>query len=523
MTASDASVTGGAAVHPVRPAASVSASAPAAAAAAPASGGGGLLRLVRTNAFRLAAIYLVLFAGSVLTLLFFIYWSTAGFVERQTVATLDAEVAGLAEQYEQRGLSGLVQIIAERSAGERGDAMIYLIADPNGRPLAGNLSSWPNAVTIRPGLVRFEVELRGPGGRVVETGEARGAVFVIPGGYRLLVGRDLRDAAAFRVRVTETLGWAGLLTLALGLIGGVLISRHMLRRVEAVSETAARIIAGDLTQRVPLAGTGDEFDQLAANLNAMLDQIARLMAALREVTDNVAHDLRTPLARLRARLEVVLIEQQADAAARYEDAIRETIVEADRLLATFTALLSIAEAESGSPRAGMAPLDLAALARAVAELYEPAAEEEGLAVAVKTPGEPVMVRGDGHLLSQAAANLLDNALKYAPEGRVAVTVEVDAERGEARLSVADEGPGIPPDRRDAVFDRFVRLETSRSTPGNGLGLSLVRAVATLHGGAVRLEDNAPHGLKAVLVLPLLPPAAAGDSPVTESCFENTGA
>jgi signal transduction histidine kinase len=521
MAAPDASSLAGGAARPVRPA--VSAPAAATAAAGAASGGRGLLRLVRTNAFRLAAIYLVLFAGSVLTLLFFIYWSTAGFVERQTEATLDAEVAGLAEQYQQRGLSGLVQIIAERSAGERGDAMIYLIADPDGRPLAGNLASWPEAATIRPGLVRFDVEIRGPGGRVVETGEARGAVFLIPGGFRLLVGRDLRDAAAFRVRVTETLGWAGLLTLALGLVGGVLMSRHMLRRVEAVSETAARIIAGDLTQRVPLAGTGDEFDQLAANLNAMLDQIARLMAALREVTDNIAHDLRTPLARLRARLEVVLIDQQADAA-RYEEAIRETIAEADRLLATFTALLRIAEAESGASRAGMAPLDLAALARAVAELYEPAAEEKGLVLAVEAPTAPAMVRGDGHLLSQAAANLLDNALKYAPEGRIAVAVEADAERGEARLSVADEGPGIPPDRRDSVFDRFVRLETSRSTPGNGLGLSLVRAVATLHGGAVRLEDNAPRGLTAVLVLPLLPPAAAAaDGPAMERRFENTGA
>jgi signal transduction histidine kinase len=452
-----------------------------------------IARLLRTNAFRLFALYLTLFATSVLALLVFIYWSTANFIEQQTEATLDAEITGLAEQYNQRGLSGLVQVIAQRSTGERNDAMLYLIIDPLAHPLAGNLSAWPDAEIIRPGWIGFPIEIKR--GAVAETHAARATTFMIPGGYRLLVGRDLRDAVAFRRRVAGTLAWAGLLTLGLGLAGGIFISRNMLRRVEAVSNTAARIIHGDLGQRVKLSGSGDEFDQLATNLNAMLDQIERLMAGMRQVTDNIAHDLRTPLSRLRSRLEVTLLERPD--AARYEEVVRATIAEADHLLGTFTALLSIVEAEAGSNRAGMTDIDLVEIARSVAELYEPFAEEKGLALTVDA-GRPVIVRGDRHLLAQAVANLIDNAIKYTPQGGVALSVAGNSQG--ARLEVADSGPGIPADRRDTVFDRFVRLEGSRSTPGNGLGLSLVRAVATLHGGTVTLADNAP-GLRAILTLP----------------------
>src|SRR6185437_11454217 len=302
-------------------------------------------------------------------------------------------------------------------------------------------------------------------------------------------------------RVADTVAWAGVLTLGLGLAGGVFMSRNMLRRVEAVSNTTAEIIHGDLGKRVPLSGTGDEFDQLAQNLNQMLDQIERLMAGMRQVTDNIAHDLRTPLSRLRARLEVTLIEKPDQA--RYADVLRETISEADRLLGTFNALLSIAEAEAGSRRDGFEPVDLSEIARDVAELYEPVADESGLGFEIKI-ADKILVRGDRHLLSQAIANLLDNALKYTPEGKVALSVETRA--GKARIEVSDTGPGVPPDRRSAVFDRFVRLEGSRSTPGNGLGLSLVRAVARLHDSDIWLEDSVPGsenpGLKVVIEFPL---------------------
>ncbi|HUK60790.1 MAG TPA: HAMP domain-containing sensor histidine kinase [Stellaceae bacterium] len=468
-------------------------------------------RYLRTNAVRLAALYFALFAASVTALLVFIYFSTADFAQRQTEATLDAQSRGLAEQYQERGLAGLVEIIGDRSVTRAGtERTLYLITDPMLHRLAGNLDQWPAATPIRPGWIQFPVKENSGG--VAETHQALASVFVLPGGYRLLVGRDLRDASAFRARILDTLSWAALLTLALGIIGGVLMTGHMLRRIEAVNRTSARIIHGDLSQRVPLSGSGDEFDQLAANLNAMLDQIERLMLAMRQVTDNIAHDLRTPLSRLRARLEVTLLEKPD--AQRYGDALRDTIAEADRLLVTFNSLLSIAEAEAGSRREAWAVVDLAEIARSVAELYEPVADENGLRLVLETD-EKVRVRGDRHLLSQAIANLVDNALKYTPAGMVMLRARAEADG--ARVEVADSGPGIPPDRREAVFDRFVRLEGSRSTPGNGLGLSLVRAVARLHGGMCWLEDNEP-GLRAVMTLPLAPaetaPRLADRAPAT---------
>ncbi|MBO0735306.1 MAG: HAMP domain-containing histidine kinase [Alphaproteobacteria bacterium] len=441
-------------------------------------------RLVRTHAIRLAALYFLVFAISVLGVLLFVYWTSANFVVQQTEATLDAEIAGLAEQYAQRGLSGLIQIVAARSAGGRGDAMVYLVTDPNGRPLAGNISGWPAEVVVRSGWLSFGLERTRNGHSEIRP--AWGRLFAIPGGYRLLVARDISDAAAFRGQVRATLLWAGLVALGVGLAGGTLMSRNMLRRVEQVNRTSERVMAGNLSDRVPLNGTSDEFDQLAANLNRMLDQIERLMTAMREVTDDVAHDLKTPLSRLRTRLERALHDPSADPYQR--ETIRAAIDEADRLLTTFNALLSIAELESGARREGAEPLDLAEVARSAAELYEPVTEEKGFVLAVKTePG--VEIRGERHLLSQALANLLDNALKYAGGG----TIEIAVFRrdGQAVLEVADHGPGIPEADRQTVFDRFVRLEPSRTTPGNGLGLSLVRAIVRRHDGSVTLADNRP--------------------------------
>ena len=447
-------------------------------------------RLVRTHAFRLASLYFVVFALSMLGVLLFVYWSSANFVERQTQATLDAEIAGLAEQYAQRGLSGLVQIVAARSAGDRGDGMLYLVTNADGHPLAGNITGWPEGTPAAPGAVAFSVAVKVKG--ATQMRPAQGTLILIPDGYRLLVARDISDAALFRERIKMTLVWSGLVALVAGLIGGAVMSRNLLRRVEQVNRTAERVMRGNLSDRVPLKGTSDEFDQLAANLNNMLEQIERLMAGMREVSDNIAHDLRTPLARLRARLELSLIGAPDidGAGAAQTEAVRAALDEADRLLATFNALLNIAEAESGARRNEAEPLDLAQTARAAAELYEPVAEEKGCALPLDVDSG-IMIRGDRHLLSQAVANLLDNALKY---GGGEVTLSAHQHDGRAAFEVSDSGPGIPEGERDAVFDRFVRLERSRSTPGNGLGLSLVRAVARLHNGTVALGDNHP-GLK----------------------------
>ena len=441
-------------------------------------------RLFRTHAFRLAALYLVVFAASVLGVLLFVYWTSANFVERQTEATLDAEIAGLAEQYAQRGLSGLIQIVAARSAGDRGDSMIYLVTDPDGRPLAGNIAAWPTGLATGSAWLSFALE-KTVNGRVV-IHPARGRLFTIPGGYRLLVGRDISDAAAFRGQVRSTLLWAGLIALGIGLIGGTVMSRNLLRRVEQVNRTSERVMAGNLADRIPLHGTSDEFDQLAANLNRMLDQIERLMTAMREVTDDVAHDLKTPLSRLRTRLERALAEPSSGRARN--DAIRGAIEEADRLLATFNALLSIAELESGARRDQSEPVDLSEVARSAAELYEPVVEEKGFVLAIGAEAD-LRICGDRHLLSQALANLLDNALKYAGGGKI--EIRTFGNNGRAVLEVADRGPGIPEGDRETVLNRFVRLEASRTTAGNGLGLSLVRAIARRHDGSLVLEDNNP--------------------------------
>jgi signal transduction histidine kinase len=452
------------------------------------------LRLVRTHAFRLAALYFLVFAASVLGVLFFVYWTSADFVERQTEATIDADITGLAEQYGQRGLSGLVQIVAARSAGDSGGATLYLVTDPDGRPLAGNLSGWPWGMPAQSGWLSFNVEARTEGKLVTQP--ARGNRIIMPGGYRLLVGRDIADAAAFRDRVKLTLVWSGLVALGVGVLGGAAMGRNLLRRVELVNRTSERVMAGNLSDRIPLDGTSDEFDLLAVNLNRMLDQIERLMTAMREVTDDVAHDLKTPLSRLRARLELALTGP-SDADAQRE-AIRTAIDEADRLLATFNALLRIAEAEAGAGADRAEPLDLSDVARAAGEFYEPVAEENGFTL--KLALEPqVNIRGDRHLLSQAFANLIDNALKYANGGELEIRVFRSGEH--AVLEIADHGPGIAPADREIVFDRFVRLEPSRSTPGNGLGLSLVRAVAHRHHATVSLADNQP-GLRVHIEFPM---------------------
>ena len=251
-----------------------------------------LRRLVKTHAFRLASLYFAVFAVSVFGVLVFVYWMSADFVERQTQATLDAEIAGLAEQYAQRGLSGLVQIVAARSAGDRGDGMLYLVTNADGHPLAGNITGWPEGTPAAPGAVAFSVAVKVKG--ETQMRPAQGALIVIPDGYRLLVARDISDAALYRERIKMTLVWSGLVALIAGLIGGAVMSRNVLRRVEQVNRTAERVMGGNLSDRVPLKGTSDEFDQLAANLNNMLDQIERLMAGMREVSDNIAHDLRTP-------------------------------------------------------------------------------------------------------------------------------------------------------------------------------------------------------------------------------------
>ena len=461
-----------------------------------------LIKLLKTSTFRLAVIYLALFAASAITLLAYVYWNTAGFLARQTDEAVEAEIGGLAEQYRQGGLPLLVHTVIQRSR-DPGQSL-YLVLDPASRVLAGTLDARPQVEPGPDGWFDFSYNRKTLDGTEVKAARAR--AFYLQEGFYLLVGRDVQERREIESLITNALIWAIGLTVALGLAGGLFMSRNMLARVDEINKSSLDIMGGDLSQRLPIAGTGDELDQLGQNLNAMLDQIEALMTGMRQVTDNVAHDLRSPLNRLRNRLEVTLMQDASKD--DYKQALEKTIAEADNLLGTFNALLMIARAEAGSLRDAMSWVDLSATLQDAAELYEPLAEENDLELKVAVDAG-LMIWGNRELLSQAVANLLDNAIKHglpqdaANERVIEVSAKPDAVRGGRGviLSVADRGPGIPPGERQHVLERFVRLEASRNTPGSGLGLSLVAAVARLHGGAIELADNEP-GLRVTLSLPV---------------------
>ena len=450
------------------------------------------LSIIRTTTFRLVLIYLALFALSAFLLLGFIYWSTAGISTGQTDDTINAEITGLAEQYRENGLGGLAQIVGERSRNQR--QSLYLLIQPGGRAVAGNLTRWPKAATGAGGLLEFTFQR--PVGGVITSRRARARHLRLGRGFQLLVGRDIQERLRLEQIMRTSLAWAVALTIGLGLLGGVLLSRNLLRRVEIINRTSREIMDGALDRRLPVSGNGDELDRLAENLNEMLDQIERLVTGMRQVTDNIAHDLRSPLNRLRGRLEVTLMGATTEA--EYRTAMEETIAESETLLETFNALLNIAQAEAGLPDDALADFDLSALVADMAELYGPAAEDKSQTLASEVEAG-IHICGDRHLAGQALANLMDNAVKYTPEGG-SIWLVLRRAGGAAELIVADSGPGIAEADREKVLDRFQRLEASRNSPGTGLGLSLVRAVVKLHCAELVLEDNLP-GLRLLLRFP----------------------
>ena len=451
-------------------------------------------KLLGSSTFRLALVYMALFAVSVLILLGFIYWSSAGYMARQADATIEAEIAGLAERYRSDGLTGLTAQIAARVSRQPGGSSIYLLADQRRNPLVGNLNRWPKVATNEDGWLNFPLEGSGPESGGVHRARAR--PFRLQGGFHLLVGRDLHELEAAQNHIINALVWGLAITAGLALVGGAMMTRSMVRRIDAINQTSRQIMSGDLSRRIPTDHSGDDFDVLTGNLNAMLDQIEFLMEEVRRVSDNIAHDLRTPLTRLRNSLELLRSEGLDVEGTRAQT--DQAIVEAEGLLSTFNALLRIARVESGRLGAEFSEVTLAPLVRDVVELYEPLAEEKGQRLSVAIESE-ASVRGDRDLLFQALANLLDNAIKYTP---AAGTIEVclETERSRVCVTIADTGPGIPTEFRERVFQRFYRLEQSRSTPGNGLGLSLVAAVVRLHGAEVTLAENQP-GLRVQVVFP----------------------
>ncbi len=452
------------------------------------------IRIFRTSGFQIALFYLLLLSVTLLALLSFVYWSTAQLIDRQTNETIEAEIRGLAEQYRDEGLAQLLTVIRERSGPQGNPLGVYLLANRRLEPLAGNLSAWPDIQADDAGWVEANLQRRNDASGALHV--IRGRAFSLLGGYNLFVGRDTQARDDFRSTMVDALAWALVPVLLLGLAGGAIIGRYSLRRVDAVRATSTEIVNGDLSQRVPLTGSGDEFDRLAQTINLMLDQIDSLMTGMRAITDSLAHDLRSPLTHTKSIIEQAL-RKGGDPEA-YRQALAQTETELATILRTFEALISIAQAEAGSRQLTLDCIDLSSLVNDLSELYQPIAENAGLDLAIKVSPD-VEIHGHRQLLAQTVANLLDNAVKFTPKGG---QIQVSLERDDTTvvLTVSDTGPGIPQGDRDRVLERFVRLEDAQDIPGSGLGLSLVAAVAKLHGARLSLGDSDP-GLQISLAFP----------------------
>jgi signal transduction histidine kinase len=465
-------------------------------------------KLIRTTAFRLTLAYLFLFGLFAASLLGYFAWNTRRLITEQITTTVNAETGEINDIFARRGLRGLFFTIGNRAL--RPGANLYLVTTPAGQAIAGNVGSLAPGVMATSGWSETAYK------RLDEqdTADHRALVLVteLSSGFRLLIGRDLDERRRLFGIVAKAAQWSVLVVVVLGLGGGIFVARRVLRRIDAMTGTTQRIMAGDLTGRLPVGRSGDELDRLAGNLNAMLERIEALMMGLKEVSDNIAHDLKTPLTRLRNRAEEALANSGSEA--EYRMALERTIEESDGLIRTFNALLMIARAESGQARGNMDDFDAADVAHGIHELYEPLAEDGGMTLHVKTVSTPL--HGNRELIGQALANLVENAIKYGkpvalaqPLGADAVTapdrreilIEARRDGDQVLLSVTDHGPGIPEGDRKHAVERFVRLEASRTQPGSGLGLSLASAVATLHGGELRLGDAHP-GLSATLAIPV---------------------
>nr|WP_321463420.1 ATP-binding protein [uncultured Cohaesibacter sp.] len=477
---------------------------------------GSINKIMRTTAFKLSAIYLIIFSIFAIFLIVYISINTQLLMTRQLNSTIEAEVRGLVEQYRSGGMPGLVKIIEDRS--RRPGASLYLVTDSRGHYVAGNVAALPKWVLDERGALEQSVTYQRLGETERKEYNAVVSVYEMFGGYRLLVGRDVGEREIFRKVVEQAFLVSAILMIVLALLSWMFVSRKVLKRIDAIAGASSNIMRGRLDERLPVTQAGDEFDRLSENLNTMLSRIEMLMQGLKEVSDNIAHDLKTPLTRLRNRVEVTLASGQGDADS-YREALEKTLEESDTLIRTFDALLRIARVEAKSTQIEKSALDIGAIAADMAELYEPVAEDEGAILTWDAePGH--VISGNRELISQAVANLIDNALKYAVrhvaeqraqadrqgEGdlpdvaRIHISVKRSGKEEKAGagydprpiiLSVCDNGQGIAKEDRARVLQRFVRLDKSRSQPGSGLGLSLVNAVASLHEAKIELGDNEP--------------------------------
>jgi signal transduction histidine kinase len=454
-----------------------------------------LAETLRSSTFKLALMWIGIFGAVVLALFSYVYWSTDNYLHSRSDRAIAAERTFLQKVYDSRGRDGLIAAIADRIAGERFESGIYLLADPSFAPVAGNLKVWPSTLKGSTGWNNFNAPGWKP--QAADHPLLRATFDTLPGGYHLLVGKEIGELDEFAKKIKAALLWVLALLFVLAGVASVSVTQRTVGRIEAVNATSRAIMQSGLGQRIPLRGTRDEWDQLAENLNSMLDRIEALMGEVKQVTDNVAHDLRTPLTRVRGRLEKAYRHQRNSD--HDQSLIGDTIADLDAVLRMFSSLTRISQIEAGNRTSSFRTVNLAKIASEVVELFDAAAEEKHAHLsAVLDKG--VLVRGDRDLLFDAVANLVDNAIKYGREAGQ-ITVDVTRDNGGAVISVADDGSGIPDNECQQVFKRFYRLEQSRRTPGNGLGLSLVAAVARIHGAHIELTDNKP-GLKCRLRFPL---------------------
>ncbi len=443
-------------------------------------------RILRSASFRLTLIYAGLFVVSVGALFATVYVTATRAMQSDMAAVLRTEALQLADIHRRGGLLILAEQITRRLNFRTRGPIFYLLQARSGQVVVGNLPGMPPVN----GVVDFVRDEDHDGGTRVQL---TGFGVTLADGSFLLVAQDANRLVDMQRAIGRAFLWAGGLTLLLAIAGGFLLGRNFLRRIDTIGRTSSAIMAGDLGARIPVRGTNDEFDQLVLSLNAMLDRIQQLMDGMRQVTSDIAHDLRTPLGRLRQRLDDA--RDRASSADDYRAATEAAIAEADTLLETFSALLRIAQVEAGAQKSGFSEVDLSGLLRSVAEAYVPAAEDSRQRLQMQIE-DGLTINGDRQLLAQMVSNLIENALHHTPAG-TAIALAARNGPGGPEIQIADNGPGIPEAEHDKVFDRFYRLDRSRSTAGSGLGLALVKAIAGLHQFSIRLEDRQP-GLAVIL-------------------------
>jgi signal transduction histidine kinase len=447
-----------------------------------------LAKTLSSTTFKQALIAIGTFGVIASAIFSYVYLSTSSYVRGRTDRAILAEYIGLHDTYERAGRSGVIAAIRQRMTDKNFADNLYVLADPSLTVLAGNLREWPRAAAAASGWTEFRAS--DPSPETANIPLVHATTGMLPNGDRLLVGRDISDVDGFTAQIKTAVILIVALIFVVAAVVSILVTRRTVGRIEQINATSRAIMQSGLDKRIPLRGSDDEWDRVAENLNSMLDRIETLMGEVKQVSDNVAHDLRTPLTRVRGRLEKAFHGSRI--AEDDQALIGNTIADLDAVLRIFTSITRIAHIETKARKRAFRKVNLVEIASEVVELYDAAAEQEGSRLTL-TGDREVLVTGDRDLLFDAIANLVDNAIKHGRAGG-RVVVRGENLEGGAIISITDDGPGIPADQHEHVFKRFYRLEQSRYAPGNGLGLSLVAAVANLHGARIEMLDNAP-GLK----------------------------